>query len=59
MNCVLFWLWGWVEHVLGSQGELMLNWFHLSVGELVSAAVSARAALLADVCQLCQINGVY
>lgn len=45
--------------MLGSQGELMLNWLHLSVGELVYAAVSGGAALLSDVCQLCQINGVY
>lgn len=59
MNCVLFWVWGRVEYVLLSQGELMLNWLHLSVRELVDAAVSGRAALLSDVCQLCQIYGVY
>lgn len=50
---------GLCEHVIGSQGELMLNLLYLPVRELVYAEVSGRAALLSGVCQLWQINGVY
>lgn len=39
-NCVLFLGWGWVEHAVGSQSELMLSLLRSSVRELAYVAVS-------------------